>query len=254
MDYSEFYGNDVFGNDYGVVIRDSTGCFFNQNTIAYNNDVGLHLDWGTWNCTVFGNLFDSNESNAEDDGHDNYWDDSVNTGNAWSDYYGIEAYYYVPGSGNGIDHYPISLHGIDIWIDHPADIEYKAGTTGHTIAWHAFCSNPTNYSIFQNGSMIVIAGWDGGDVSINIDGLVEGIYEYRIWVYGFGDQSATDTVWVTVTEDSTSPGPTTNPWPEWGILTIVGFAITTGSLVIIVVFVVMILKNRREAQWASELG
>ncbi|MGY5861434.1 MAG: NosD domain-containing protein [Candidatus Thorarchaeota archaeon] len=254
LDYSQFYGNDVFGNDYGVIIWDSTGCFFNQNTIAYNNEVGLHLEWGTWNCTVFGNLFDSNGSNAEDDGYDNYWDDSDHTGNAWSDYYGIEPYYYVPGSGNGVDHYPISLAGIDIWIDHPANIEYEVGTTGHTITWNAFCSNPTNYSIYQNGSLVVIAGWNGGDVSVNVDGLAEGTYEYSIAVYGLGGQIAIDTVWVTVTEASTSPGPTTSPWPEWGILTIVGFAITAGSLGIIVFFVILILKNRREVQWANEFG
>ena len=254
VDYSEFYGNTVFGNEYGFLIWESTGCFFNQNTIAINTGFGLLLDQGTWNCTVFGNIFDSPDSNAIDNGHDNNWDDSASIGNTWSDYFDGEGYYYVPGSGNGIDHYPISLYGIDIWIDHPADIEYEAGTTDHTITWHAFCSNPTNYTIFRNGSMIVVAGWNGGNVNINIDGLAAGTYEFTITVLGFGSQSATDTVRVTVTEGSTSPGPTTNPWPEFGILTIVGFAITTGSLVIIVVFVVLILKNRREAQWASEFG
>jgi parallel beta-helix repeat protein len=253
LDYSEFYGNTVFGNEFGLIIWDSNGCFFYQNTIANNTNIGLQFDL-VWNCTVFGNIFDSSTINAMDYGYDNNWDDGVSIGNTWSDYYGVEPYYSVPGSGNGVDHYPISLHGIDIRIDHPADIAYEAGTTGHSITWHAFCSNPTNYSIFRNGSMIVIAGWNGGDVIVDIDGLAAGTYEYTITVLGFGSQSATDTVWVTVTGDSTSPGPTTNPWPEWGILTIVGFAITAGSLVIIVFFGVLILKNRREAQWVSEFS
>ncbi len=253
LDYSEFYSNTVFGNVYGFSIWQSTGCIFNQNTLVDNSVVGLLLDSGTWNCRIFGNIFNSSESNAIDDGHDNYWDDGVSIGNTWSDFYGGE-YYYVSGTGNGIDHYPIPLYAADIQIDHPSDVEYEAGTTGHTITWHAFCSNPTNYSVFRNGSLVVSAGWDGGDININIDGLVAGTYEYTIMVFGFGNQSANDTVWVTVTGDSTSPGPTTNPWPEWGILTIVGFAITAGSLVIIVVFGVLILKNRREAQWASEFG
>jgi len=254
VDFSEFYGNTVFGNEYGFSIYQSTGCFFSQNTISYNTAVGIHLDWEAWNCTVFGNIFNSNDNNAMDDGHDNNWDDSASIGNTWSDYYGVEPYYFVPGSGNGVDHYPISLHGIDIWIDHPADIEYEAGTTGHTITWHAFCSNPTNYTVFRNGSMIVVAGWNGGNVNINIDGLAAGTYEFTITVLGFDSQSATDTVRVTVTEGTTSPGPTTNPWPEWSILTIVGFAITAGSLAIIIFFGVLILKNRRETQWASEFG
>ena len=254
VDFSEFYGNIVFGNEYGFSIYQSFGCIFSQNTISYNTGVGIHLDWEAWNCTVFGNIFNTNENNAKDDGHDNYWDDSTSIGNTWSDYFGAEPYYFVPGSGNGVDHYPISLHGIDIWIDHPADIEYEVGTTGHTITWHAFCSSPTNYSIHRDGGLVMITGWNGGDVSVNINGLAAGTYEYTITVLGFGGQSATDTVRVTVTEASTSPSPTPNPWPEFGILTIVGFAITTGSLVIIVVFVVLILKNRREAQWASEFG
>ncbi len=254
MDYSEFHSNTVIGNVYGFSIWQSTGCIFSQNTIADSSAVGLYLASGTWNCTAFGNIFNSSDSNAIDDGHDNYWDDGMSIGNTWSDFYGGEGYYYVSGTGNGIDHYPIPLYAADIQIDHPQDVEYEAGTTGHTITWHAFCSNPTNYSVFRNGSLIVIAGWDGGDVSVNIDGLVEGTYEYRIAVYGFGDQIAIDIVWVTVTGDSTNPGPTTSPWPEWGILTMVGFAITTGSLVIIVFFGILILKNRREAQWASEFG
>jgi len=253
MNYSEFYGNTVFGNEYGLIIWDSNGCFFYQNTIANNTNIGLQFDM-VWNCTVFGNIFDSPSINAMDYGHDNNWDDGVSIGNTWSDYYGVEPYYSVPGSGNGVDHYPISLHGIDIWIDHPANIEYEVGTTGHTITWHAFCSNPTNYSIHRDGSLIIAAVWNGGDVSVNINGLAAGTYEYTITVLGFGSQSATDTVRVTVTAGSTSPGPTTSPWPEWGILTIVGFAITTGSLVIIVIFGILILKNRREAQWASEFG
>jgi parallel beta-helix repeat protein len=254
VDFSEFYGNNVFGNEYGFSIYGSTGCFFIQNTVVNNTAIGIHLGWEAWNCTVFRNIFNSNENNARDDGHDNHWDDGVSVGNTWSDYYGIGAYYYVSGSGNGIDHYPIALHAADIQIDHPPDVEYEAGTTGHTITWHAFCSDPANYSIYRNGSLVVSAGWDGGDVSINIDGLVVGTYDYTIFVLGLGYQHTNDTVWVTVTGDSTSPSSTTNPLPEWGILTIVGFAITGGSLVIIVFFGVLILKNRREAQWASEFG
>jgi hypothetical protein len=78
------------------------------------------------------------------------------------------------------------------------------GTTGHSINWtvnEASTTTPT-YKIYLNGTENASGTWvAGGIITINVDGLGVGSYEYKA-VATDVDGSASDTVIVTVTPAS----------------------------------------------------
>jgi hypothetical protein len=89
-------------------------------------------------------------------------------------------------------------------IDHPADIEYESGSTGHTITWTPSHSSPSTYEIFLDGGQEVSTTWDGSGITFNIDGLDLGTHTVEVFVYGDSTQPTGDTVHVTVV-DTTAP-------------------------------------------------
>ncbi|UZE93248.1 MAG: right-handed parallel beta-helix repeat-containing protein [Candidatus Nealsonbacteria bacterium] len=90
-------------------------------------------------------------------------------------------------------------------LDSPQDVIYEEGATGYNISWIATDLNPGTYKIYKNGSEIESGTWESGmAVTINVDGLAVGSYNYTIVVTDAFDNAASDTVWVTV-EDTVSP-------------------------------------------------
>ena len=97
----------------------------------------------------------------------------------------------------------------DIWlikpdgdpiIDHPNDITYVEGTTGNIITWNPSDENPSNYEVTREGIPVNSSSWDGGSITLNVDGLPIGNYTYKCTVYDESDQNASDTVIVRVIE------------------------------------------------------
>ena len=107
-------------------------------------------------------------------------------------------------------------------IDHPADISYTEGSTGHNITWNPTDDNPSNFTITINGTLKESGRWYFGDsVTINVDGLSPGVYSYQITVYDLDGLSASDIVVVTViqqvtstTSETTTSTPTTSTTTE----------------------------------------
>ncbi len=89
-------------------------------------------------------------------------------------------------------------------IDNPADVSYEVGSTGHSITWHPYDNNPKSYSVTRNGVEVDSGAWSGESITVNIDDLAYGNYEYICHVYDDNDDSAADTVHVTV-EDTIAP-------------------------------------------------
>ncbi|MHA1929182.1 MAG: hypothetical protein ACTSV2_11470, partial [Candidatus Thorarchaeota archaeon] len=89
-------------------------------------------------------------------------------------------------------------------IDHPLDVEYEEGTTGNTISWTPSDVHPSLYVVYQNGTMVALAIWNGTSVTINIEGLSMSVYNYTIVVYDTFGNWVRDTVFVTV-DTLTSP-------------------------------------------------
>nr|KXH73952.1 MAG: hypothetical protein AM325_13350 [Candidatus Thorarchaeota archaeon SMTZ1-45] len=104
--------NSLRFNRIGTVIYESTDCNITENFIAYNTEIGVFLDGESNRNRIFNNTIGYNQAdlahaeyNAQDDGHDNLWDDNKTIGNAWSDYSG-EGVYNISGYANSVDRFP----------------------------------------------------------------------------------------------------------------------------------------------------
>jgi parallel beta-helix repeat protein len=78
------------------------------------------------------------------------------------------------------------------------DISYVVGTTGNSITWIASDQFGLNYTITRDDVVIESGSWDGGPITINVDGLAIGTYHYRLTVRDHGGYSASSDVVVQV--------------------------------------------------------
>jgi hypothetical protein len=90
-------------------------------------------------------------------------------------------------------------------IDNLSDIEYELGTLGHTITWSPHDEYPDSYEVYRNGTLIEFGGWDGSSITINVDGLELGPYNYTLFVNNTLGLFAASSVNVLVTQDITPP-------------------------------------------------
>ncbi|MFX0113033.1 MAG: lamin tail domain-containing protein [Candidatus Hodarchaeota archaeon] len=86
-------------------------------------------------------------------------------------------------------------------IHPPADITYEEGSLGNIITWNPFDDNPATYTIYKNGTSVDSDDWDGLGITIAIDGLAIGVYNYTCVVVDINDRMAVDTVLVTVVKE-----------------------------------------------------
>ncbi|MHA2143064.1 MAG: hypothetical protein ACXADD_16385 [Candidatus Thorarchaeota archaeon] len=88
-------------------------------------------------------------------------------------------------------------------INHPSDLIYEIGTTGHTIEWTPSDLYPGSYQILRNGVPIVSGSWDGSSISVSVDGLAGGTYNYTIIVADSSGNLVIDSVSVAVLGETT---------------------------------------------------
>ncbi|MFX1483656.1 MAG: hypothetical protein ACFFCP_10745 [Promethearchaeota archaeon] len=91
-------------------------------------------------------------------------------------------------------------------IDTPTDINYDEGSAGGSITWDPADTYPISYNIYRDSLLVKSGAWNTSSetVSISVSGLSVGQYNYTIVVYDVGGNSASDLVWVTVS-DTTPP-------------------------------------------------
>ncbi|MHA2032150.1 MAG: hypothetical protein ACW99Q_22495, partial [Candidatus Kariarchaeaceae archaeon] len=83
----------------------------------------------------------------------------------------------------------------------PSDVQYIEGASGNSLVWNTTDKYPGNYIIYLDGSQIDTGGWlNINDISISIDGLVKGNYNYTIVVSDSSNNMAIQTTFVTVIE------------------------------------------------------
>ncbi|MFX1484358.1 MAG: NosD domain-containing protein [Promethearchaeota archaeon] len=132
-------------------------------------------------------------------------------------------------------------------IDSPNDISYIHGATGNFIEWIASDDNPARYEIYRNATLDFSDTWDGSPVSFSVDGLEIGVYNYTIVVFDTCDQTAYNTVFVTV-QPSTTIIPTTTTTTSSGTDTpsdnALILAIGIGSVVVTLIVVVLVFKKK----------
>jgi parallel beta-helix repeat protein len=193
----------------GILLINSRQNTAHRNIVANSSEYGISLDEFTSNCLLWDNHLATNaEGNAYDANGTNQWDNGTH-GNWYDDYTGSDLNQdgigdspYSIGGGLVEDRYPLmNLVSPDIsppTLDSPADVTYTVGTTGHTITWRPNDVNPFWYQIFRDGVVIANATWDGTTITLEVDGLASGTYNYTIAVLDRLGYRTTDEVLVTV--------------------------------------------------------
>ncbi|TFH00844.1 MAG: hypothetical protein E4H14_19235, partial [Candidatus Thorarchaeota archaeon] len=204
FNYGTLTNNTAFDNDAGFVLQLSNNCNLTYNTATSNGGGGVFLGSGSDYNILYLNRFGNNGgSNAQDSGASNLWDDSVSYGNYWMDYNGI-GIYLIPGSAGSVDNYPLVWDIVIPSVDNPADVEYIEGESGNSITWSPSDDHPKNYTIYRNDTVIVSESWNGSSITVEVDGLSYGLYNYTLVVTDMVGQTAIDEVLVTVV-DGTIP-------------------------------------------------
>jgi parallel beta-helix repeat protein len=175
--------NTVVGNRWGIRIEG-----YYSGPVTFDNEIG-------WNW----------EYNALDDVYEGcQWDNGVNLGNYWGDYNGTYPTYPILGSAGSVDNYPFKADTTTPVITFLDDFNYEAGSTGNYVNWTPSDDHPDVYQIFRDETPIESGAWDGSNISISIDGLDLGVYNFTLLVWDTCANSASRTVFVTV-EDTTPP-------------------------------------------------
>ena len=95
--------------------------------------------------------------------------------------------------------YPIEYDDQSPLIVGPDDFIIETGSTGNLLNWTLADENPDYYEIYRNDVLLDSDTWESFEtVSINIDYLADGIYNYTIVAYDIYGNYARDTVVVTV--------------------------------------------------------
>ena len=187
-------GNNVSENVHGIYLYYSSNNTISGNFFLLNKGYNAYCDGGT------GNAWDNGTRG-------NYWDDytkrypqATNNGIIWNTPYII--------SSNDQDHLPIAGPNEPPAITHPGDISYISGYTGNTISWIVTDNSfsQTKYVVYLNGSIVNSGAWTPGmPITMNIDGLSVGSYNFTIVVDDDLGGTARDEVIAIVKGTSTLP-------------------------------------------------
>lgn len=129
-------------------------------------------------------------------------------------------------------------------VDSPLDVIYVEGTYANDIEWTASDLSPGTYEIFRNGTSIQSGYWEGSSVSVNVNGLFAGVYNYTLVVSDQSGNQVSDTVMVVVTPSTTTtPTPTeVVTVPEEDFIPVIMLGLV--GLVAIVFVVIVIIRRR----------
>ena len=185
----ELQGIDVLNYDsnYNIIV---------ENNISYNTEIGIYIPYTCKNNKLFHNNFISNVKQAFDEGK-NFWNNSAQEGNYWSDYNGSDdgSNGRIIGDGIGdtniphlnLDNYPFIkpsgwlYPGIPILID-PGDFNTSGN---YTLFWnktrfaHGYVLEEANSEKFKSSSII----YNGYENMVNITSKNVGTYFYRVKAY-----------------------------------------------------------------------
>ncbi|MBE0527085.1 MAG: hypothetical protein IH631_09095 [Candidatus Thorarchaeota archaeon] len=115
---------------------------------------------------------------------------------------------------------------------HPADIEMIVGTTGMSVTWTATDLHRDVYEIKKDGLILESGDWNTSSISMSLDGLQLGSYNFTITVQDTANNTVSDTVDVTVVQAG------------FEITQIMVIIISIGSIGVIVVVIVLLVKSK----------
>jgi hypothetical protein len=164
-------------------------------------------------------------------------------------------------SGNiAVDTVMVTVNDVTLpTIDHPSNIEMTEGAS-RSIIWNPFDSNPDSYIIYRNGTSIDSGSWDGSSISVSLDGLAVGVWNYTLVVqdgmgYTIGDtvfvtvlvQTAPTTTTTTTTETTTTTTTTQVPPPIPPMV----IAAASGGIGLVVLLAALFLLRKRKGPGAA---
>jgi FlaG/FlaF family flagellin (archaellin) len=98
----------------------------------------------------------------------------------------------------------IVIDATDPLINSPADLEFVEGEAGHRITWSVNDDHPGIYELLQDGKRVARGPWEPPEVSISLDGLSYGQYNYTLVIYDESFNEASDTA-IVIVIDTTDP-------------------------------------------------
>ncbi|TXT57566.1 MAG: putative Dipeptide-binding protein DppE [Candidatus Thorarchaeota archaeon] len=119
------------------------------------------------------------------------------------------------------------------YIERQDDVYISEGTVGKMLTWNCSCSVPCEYSILRDGSLIDSGVLEGTNVSISLDSLSYGTYNYTLILSTRFGSSTSDDVLVHIRRNDLLNIPVFS----------LSMAITISSLVVIAAFGSAIIKN-----------
>jgi hypothetical protein len=119
-------------------------------------------------------------------------------------------------------------------INHPPDITYVQGSTGHTVVWTPSDLSPSYYEIIRNESQVKHGTWNGSSIAISVDGLAPDVYVFMLRVWDTAGNNCSDIVLVSVSR----------AWTWTDLLTDPSVLLTIGSVIVIVWGAALICRGR----------
>jgi len=140
-------------------------------------------------------------------------------------------------------------------INSPENIIYTVGDSGNEIQWVPSDLSLHSYEIIIDGVLTASHNWideEDTTVTVDVDGLAVGVYNYTIVVYDALSLDVVDTVMVevieapepTTTPSTTTPTTPTSPAGEGELPDLVIVTIAGGSILVILIVIVLIRKNQ----------
>ncbi len=113
------------------------------------------------------------------------------------------------------------------FVDGPDNLQYEVGTMEHLLIWSFSDFLPESYVFYINGTEDDSGAWDGSELSVDVGGLSEGVYNVTIAVDDTSGNLATSTVYLTVIEAITTTD------------TLIIIIIAIGGVVLIITIIIM---------------
>ena len=221
--YQSSYGNFWFSVDInsGYINAGSmwVGYYFPAQ-ISANLTIGSAADWLDQNGTVTGSfVYNWNGESIS------AW--NVSFSPTYFAYFQQSTGLWIYSNYNGYEITMVDTNLIPdtispILIMTPVNISYVQGSYGNSLSWIAEDLHPGSYVIFQNGMLVNQSYWISNlAVKISVDGLSVGSYNFTIVFTDSWGNEVSNSVYVTVTADTTTSNPisysipfSTNPSPS----------------------------------------
>ncbi len=191
-------------NQIGLEQIDTNRTLIENNTIYGNRNRGAVIGLNSHNNSIIDNRIGWNGGlldavpvvNGFDRGINSLWES-----NRWSDYDGVGVY-EISGGANANDSLARPLVDTILpELSDETDIVYIRGETGNVLSWSCSDEYPFRYVIYRNSETHRIRNWYGNDISINVDNLNFGAYNFTIVVRDAAGNEVSHSLYVHVTMD-----------------------------------------------------